>query len=278
MKYIGGVMLAMAFAQILATTAVLKEILFVVQFILIEIVLTMSFQVLSRDTKKSILELKQLCNLTQAVNRRLIKDVVALKGIMRKKQEKRPESCFEKSNRIVMEALKHKTPARKNGKMISQRNKRNRVKPYEVRPVQPPVQEAQYVDMTTGAAKVQPIQNAMPVKNDSVQKRSESSKCDRGEKAKLLQKTESYRQQLDNKGNQGLASCMREQQYFCTRKKVRGRTVYERLCLIFSAVMKRYGCPIYSKICQRCKPVHGQQLTHYKRLTKFNELIEFYCG
>ena len=51
-KYIGGVMLAMAFAQILATTAVLKEILFVVQFILIEIVLTVSFQVLSRDTKK----------------------------------------------------------------------------------------------------------------------------------------------------------------------------------------------------------------------------------
>ena len=42
-KYIGGVMLAMAFAQILATTAVLKEILFVVQFILIEIVLTVSF-------------------------------------------------------------------------------------------------------------------------------------------------------------------------------------------------------------------------------------------
>ena len=52
-KYIGGFMLAMAFAQILATTAVLKEILFVVQFILIEIVLTVSFQVLSKDTKKA---------------------------------------------------------------------------------------------------------------------------------------------------------------------------------------------------------------------------------
>ena len=120
-------MLAMAFAQILTTTAILKEILFVAQFIIIEIFLTVSFQVLSRDMKKSILELKRLCNLTHAANMRLIKDVVALKGIMRKKQEKMPESCFEKSNRIVMEALKHKTPARKNGKMISQRNKRNRV-------------------------------------------------------------------------------------------------------------------------------------------------------
>ena len=63
---------------------------------------------------------------------RLIKDVVSLKGLMRKKQEKLPESCFERSNRIVMEALKTKTPAKRNGKMISQRNKRNRIKPYEV--------------------------------------------------------------------------------------------------------------------------------------------------
>ena len=85
--------------------------------------------------------------------------------------------------------------------MISQRNKRNRVKPYEVRPVQPPVQEAQYVDMTAGAVKLQPIHNEMPVQNDSVQKRSESSKCDRGEKAKLLQKTEGSRQELDNPRN-----------------------------------------------------------------------------
>ena len=101
--------MTIAFAQIVTTTAVWKEILFVAQVIVVEIFLTLSFQVLSEDLKKRILELKRLCNLTHAANMRLIKDVVSLKGLMRKKQEKLPESCFERSNIIVMEALKTKT-------------------------------------------------------------------------------------------------------------------------------------------------------------------------
>ena len=304
-KYVGGMMIATAIVQILMTTADLKEILFVAQFIIVEIFLTVSFQALSRDMQRRSLELKRVCGLTHAANMRLIKDVVILKGLLRKRQEKMPESCFEKSNRIVTEALKHKTPAKRNGKMISQRNKKNRVQPYTVRPVQPDMQDNQYVDMDVGAARMQPnknnvrhskpsvqemkyvditsdeakpVKHVMPVRNNTVQKVETASDCEQSENANLLQAPGSSRQGLDNPKDQVLQSCMREQQYFCTRKKVRGRTVYERLCLICSAVMRSQGYPVYSKICQKCKPVHGQKLTHYKRLTKFNELIEFYCG
>ena len=288
-KYIGGMMVATAIAQILMTTANLKEVLFVAQFIIVEIFLTVSFQALSRDMQRRSLELKRVCGLTHAANMRLIKDVVVLKGLLRKRQEKMPESCFEKSNRIVTEALKHKTPAKRNGKMISQRNKKNRVQPYEVRPVQADMQENQYVDMDVGAARMQPIKNNVRHSKPSVQEmkyvdiNSDEAKPVEnvvliGEQANLLQAPGSSKQRLDDPKNQVLQSCMREQQYFCTRKKVRGRTVYERLCLSCSAVMRSQGYPVYSKICQKCKPVHGQKLTHYKRLTKFNELIEFYCG
>ena len=51
-KYIGGMMVATAVAQILMTTANLKEVLFVAQFIIVEIFLTVSFQALSRDMQR----------------------------------------------------------------------------------------------------------------------------------------------------------------------------------------------------------------------------------
>ena len=82
--------------QLVTNTAVWKEILFVAQVVFVEIFLMLSFQVLSVDLDKRILELKRLCNLTHAANMRLIKDVVSLKGLirglMRKTQETHPES------------------------------------------------------------------------------------------------------------------------------------------------------------------------------------------
>ena len=121
-------------------------------------------------------------------------------------------------------------------------------------------------------------QEGKQARGSSARLRNESQKGDRGEKAELLVKTENSRQEMGGAQQQAVENCMQEQEYFCTMKKVKGQIVYERLCLNCSAVMKQIGHPIYSKICQQCKPVHGQAITHYKRLTKFNSLIEFYCG
>ena len=111
-KYIRAIILAIMIVQLSANPNLWKEILFLGQAVVVEIFLIF---------------------LLHAVNTRLIRDFVALKGLLRKPQEKRPEKCFERSNRIVMEALKNKTPARHRGKMVSQRNRGNRMKPYEVK-------------------------------------------------------------------------------------------------------------------------------------------------
>ena len=168
--------------------------------------------------------------------------------------------------------------------MVSQRNKRNRMKPYVTRnvnsipePVQAKVQDPNYVDMAAGAARAQPHREMQQLRGRSPIRRAESPKSEQGEQEIFL-KAKNTTQKMDSEHKQAFENCIREQQYFCTRKKVKGQNVYERLCLNCSTVMKQVGHPIYSKICQKCKPVHGQAITHYKRLTKFNSLIEFYCG
>ena len=284
LKYIGVIIILTTILQLVTTAAIWKDILVVAQVIFVEIFLILSFQVLSLELNRRILELKRLCNLTHAANMRLIKDVVSLKGLMRKSQGTHPETCFENTNRVVMEALKNKTPAKRGRKMISQRNKRNRMKPYVVqnvnsipRPVETKVQDPSYVHMDAGAARAQLHQDRHLLRERSPVRKAESPKSIRG-KNEFLVKAENTKQKLDNEHKQAFENCVREQQYFCTRKNVKGRNIYERLCLNCSAVMKQVGHPIYSKICQNCKPVHGQNITHYKRLTKFNNLIEFYCG
>ena len=283
LKYIGALVMSITILQLVTNTAVWKEILFLAQVIFVEIFLILSFQVLSVDLDKRILELKRLYNLTHAANMRLIKDVVSLKGLMRglmrKTQDAHPESRFDKTSRVVMEALSNKTPARKNRKIVSQRNKRNRMKPYVIRnvnsipePIQARVQNPNYVDMHASAGRAQPHREVQQVRGHSPTMRAELQESNQEKKDYVVKAKHNSEQK------QAVENCFREQQYFCTRKKVKGQSVYERLCLNCSAVMKQVGYPIYSKICQKCKPVHGQDITHYKRLTKFNSLIEFYCG
>ena len=89
--------------------------------------------------------------------------------------------------------------------------------------------------------------------------------------------TRDSKNEIEEKQKDVFEKCIREQ-HCCTKKRIRGTVLYERLCLNCSALMKRYGQPIYSKICQKCKPMRGKSITHYKRLTKFNGLVEFYCG
>ena len=83
LKYIGAIAISITILQLVTNTAVWKEILFIAQVVFVEIFLMLSFQVLSVDLDKRILELKRLYNLTHAANMRLIKDVVSLKGLMR---------------------------------------------------------------------------------------------------------------------------------------------------------------------------------------------------
>ena len=85
-------------------------------------------------------------------------------------------------------------------------------------------------------------------------------------------------QLLKDNHDRAFEDMVKEQQYFCTRKIINGRNVYERLCLNCSGVMEQKGHPIFSKICQSCKPIRGRDITHYKRLSKFDNLIEYYCG
>ena len=276
LKYVGIIVVLSTLFQLVITEQGWKDIVFVIQFIFVELFLILSFQDLSRNLNNRVIELKRLNSLTQSTNMRLIKDVVSLRGIMKKPHGTHRETMYENTNRVVMEALKSNAPAKKGRKLVSKHNRRNRIKPYVVKnvnnmpkPVVIKGQEPSYVKMKASTAD-QPRQDS-PVRRDG------PSPSVREKNDKVIKTAESI-QLLNDNHDRAFENMVREQQYFCTRKSINGRNVYERLCLNCSAVMEQKGQPIYSKICQTCKPIHGQNLTHYKRLSKFNNLIEYYCG
>ena len=156
-------MLITSVVKLITTTIIWREILFLAQVIFVELFLMLSFQVLSGDLLKRIGELKRLCNLTHAANMRLIRDIGSLKEIMKKIPENFPEKCFEKSKRVVARVLKRKAATCSKGKIISQRNKAYRMKPYEVRRVgdkpssgQTEVPASHYMGMAASASVAQP--------------------------------------------------------------------------------------------------------------------------
>ena len=279
-------MLITSVVKLITTTIIWKEILFLAQVIFVELFLMLSFQVLSGDLLKRIGELKRLCNLTHAANMRLIRDIGSLKEMMKKIPENFPEKCFEKSKRVVARVLKRKAATCSKGKIISQRNKTNRMKPYEVRRVgdkpssgQTKVLASQYMGMAASASVAQPGKSIQQSRGCSFMKgeKAKPSTYEQGKSTKMEVNTRGSSDDIEEKHTKSFESCIREQ-HCCTKKRVRGAVLYERLCLNCSDLMKRYGQPIYSKICQKCKPMRGKHITHYKRLTKFNGAIEFYCG
>ena len=276
LKYVGIVVVLCTLFQIAITEQTWKDIVFVVQFIFVEVFLVLSFQELASNLNNRVIELKRLNNLTQTTNMRLIRDVVSLKGIMKELYVPRRETRYENTNRVVMDALKSNTPAKKGRKLVAKHNRKNRVKPYVVKnvndmpkPVEIGRQEPIYVKMRANTAD-QPRQDS-PVRRDEI------SPNVREENDNVINVAEST-QLLGDSHDQAFENMVKEQQYFCTRKVVNGRNVYERLCLNCSGVMEQKGHPIFSKICQSCKPIRGRDITHYKRLSKFDNLIEYYCG
>ena len=276
LKYVGIVVVLCTLFQLAITEQTWKDIVFVIQFIFVELFLVLSFQELASNLNNRVIELKRLNNLTQTTNMRLIRDVVSLKGIMKELYVPRKETRYENTNRVVMDALKSNTPAKKGRKLVAKHNRKNRVKPYVVKnvndmpkPVEIERQEPIYVKMRANTAD-QPRQDS-PVRRDEI------SPNVREENDNVINIAEST-QLLGDSHDQAFENMVKEQQYFCTRKVVNGRNVYERLCLNCSGVMEQKGHPIFSKICQSCKPIRGRDITHYKRLSKFDNLIEYYCG
>ena len=276
LKYVGIVVVLCTLFQLAITEQTWKDIVFVIQFIFVELFLILSFQELASNLNNRVIELKRLNSLTQTTNMRLIRDVVSLKGIMKELYVPRKETRYENTNRVVMDALKSNTPAKKGRKLVAKHNRKNRVKPYVVKnvndmpkPVEIERQEPIYVKMRANTAD-QPRQDS-PVRRDEI------SPNVREENDNVINVAEST-QLVGDSHDQAFENMVKEQQYFCTRKVVNGRNVYERLCLNCSGVMEQKGHPIFSKICQSCKPIRGRDITHYKRLSKFDNLIEYYCG
>ena len=56
------------------------------------------------------------------------------------------------------------------------------------------------------------------------------------------------------------------------------RKIFKKMCLNCANLMTKAGSPIRSNICQACKPIDGKLLTRFVYISKFNNLIEFYCG
>ena len=109
LKYIGIMVVLTTLIQLATTQQGWKDILFVIQFMFVELFLILSFQDLSQNLNKRVLELKRLNSLTQSTNMRLIQDVVTLKGLM-KRSHGQKEPVYENTNRVVMEALKRNAP------------------------------------------------------------------------------------------------------------------------------------------------------------------------
>ena len=265
MKYVGIMVVLSTLFQLIISEQEWKDIVFVIQFIFVELFLILSFQDLSRNLNNRVVELKRLNNLTQSTNMRLIKDVVSLKSVLKKPPGTHRETLHENTSRVVIDAMKSNAPARTGRKLVAKRNRNNRTKPYVVKnvsnvtkPVVIKKQEPIYMRMEASTAD-QSRQNS-PARRDEEIKTTESIPL------------------LSDAHDQAVESMIKEQQYFCTRKVINGQAVYERLCLNCSAVMEQKNKPIFSKICQSCKPIRGQNITHYKRLSKFDNLLEFYCG
>ena len=119
LKYVGIVVVLCTLFQLTISGQEWKDIVFIIQFIFVELFLILSFQDLSRNLNNRVIELKRLNSLTQSTNMRLIKDVVSLKGIMQKPHDTRRETMYENTNRVVIEALKCNTPAKKGRKLVS---------------------------------------------------------------------------------------------------------------------------------------------------------------
>ena len=278
LKYIGVIVVLTTLIQLVVTEQGWKDILFVIQFMFVELFLILSFQELSQNLYKRVIELKKLNHLTQSTNIKLIRDVITLKGLVRGLHEQK-EPVYQNTKRVVMEALNQNAPVKRGRKLKAQHNKKRRTKPYMVKsvrdttkPVEINIPEPTYVTMGASAV-AQPCQDAQT----SPVSRAGYADSPR-ESSNLVIKAENTNQTLNDRYNKSLESCFREQQHFCTKKTINGRNVYERLCLNCSGTMTQVGFPMFSKICQTCKPVQGQTLTHYKRLSKFNNLIEYYCA
>ena len=265
LKYVGIMVVLSTLFQLIVSEQGWKDIIFVIQFIFVELFLILSFQDLSRNLNNRVVELRRLNNLTQATNMRLIKDVVSLKSVLKKPPGAHRETLHENTSRVVIDAMKSNAPAKTGRKLIAKRNRNSRTKPYVVnkvsnvtKPVVIKKQEPIYMRMEASTAD-QSCQNS-PARRDEEIKTTESITL------------------LSDAHDQAVESMIKDQQYFCTRKVINGQAVYERLCLNCSAVMEQKNKPIFSKICQSCKPIRGQDITHYKRLSKFDNLLEFYCG
>ena len=203
LKYIGIIVVLATLIQLVTTEQGWRDILFVIQFIFVELFLLLSFQDLSQNLNSRVLELKRLCNLTQATNTRLIKDVVALKGLMRKSQGPHKETVYENTSRVVMGALKSNAPAKRGRKLVSQHNKKNRMKPYVVKnvhnipkPVEVKEQEPSYVKMEASAAN-QHRQDAPILRQRSPMRRARPSKMIQ-EKDELVIKAEDTKQMVND--------------------------------------------------------------------------------
>ena len=84
MKYIGALISAIIIWQLSTSPDSWKEILFVGQAIFVEFFLIFVLQVLAGDVRHRIVELRRLCSNMHAVNTRLIRDIVTLKGLIKK--------------------------------------------------------------------------------------------------------------------------------------------------------------------------------------------------
>ena len=135
LKYVGIIVVLSTLFQFVITEQGWKDIMFVIQFIFVELFLILSFQDLSRNLNNRVIELKRLNGLTQSTNMRLIKDVVSLKSVMKKPPGTHRETLHENTNRVVIDALKSNAPAKTGRKLVAKRNRNNRIKPYVVKNV-----------------------------------------------------------------------------------------------------------------------------------------------
>ena len=93
LKYVGIMVVLSTLFQLIISEQGWKDIIFVIQFIFVELFLILSFQDLSRNLNNRVVELKRLNNLTQSTNMKLIKDVVSLKSVLKSRLALTEKHC-----------------------------------------------------------------------------------------------------------------------------------------------------------------------------------------
>ena len=65
---------------------------------------------------------------------------------------------------------------------------------------------------------------------------------------------------------------------FCADKTKVAKRMFMKRCVNCSSMIKKCGTPIQNSLCQGCKPPAAKDFINFRKLSKFNGMIMYFCA